>query len=203
MTIRHIKLSCLKSRYVEQTTCILLWKKGVFAIWSAQKYFADAMNRPSFIHSTEYELFALVAAVRTLTSPTQLVSIANPFLYHDGAAYIWILDFRSIGFVKLMFKELFLLPNVVNVLLVLICIYIREENYVHATHPFFPISSVVVKTCTTNRQRTSRVHVGLWLNSLRYSHSINSATSNISLLPFPTTWNMLAMAILKNSPFEL
>ncbi|KAL4238889.1 hypothetical protein ACF0H5_003596 [Mactra antiquata] len=58
---------------------------------------------PVFLsHNTEID------AVQTLTSPTIITNIGYPSSYHEGTSYTWIIDFRNIGYIKLIFKEILL-----------------------------------------------------------------------------------------------
>lgn len=50
--------------------------------------------------------YALTGATQVLTSASQFTSVGFPSPTRDGTSYIWIVDFRKLGHIKLIFKEI-------------------------------------------------------------------------------------------------
>ncbi|KAL4221448.1 hypothetical protein ACF0H5_019705 [Mactra antiquata] len=68
----------------------------------------DMLSLPSLMYHLDEYIVAYTGAVKTITTPSHITNVGYPLPYRDGTSYTWIIDFRSIGYIRIVFVEILL-----------------------------------------------------------------------------------------------
>ncbi|KAL4221447.1 hypothetical protein ACF0H5_019704 [Mactra antiquata] len=68
----------------------------------------DMLSIPNLMYQLDEYTVAYAGAVKTITTPSHVTNVGYPLPYRDGTSYTWILDFRNVGYIKIVFVDIFL-----------------------------------------------------------------------------------------------